>query len=437
MTNNFHDIIPPERRSIRNITTTHRHPRRPTRRIAEEGGEGGVPPANHSPVTPQIQNEDPSFFSRFGLWIVAGIAVIVFVLAFSLLFSGSTITITPKQQNVSIDGQFDSFRTAEVGQLAYELMSVERTSERTVPATGEGDVAERASGQIVVFNDFSTAEQRLITNTRFETPDGLIYRIDKPVVVPGQKKVAGQLTPGSVEVTVYADESGERHNIGLTDFTIPGFKGGPRFEGFFARSKTPMTGGFVGTRLTANESDIESARAELRTVLEDDLREQAGAEIPEGFHLFDGAAVIEFESLPQGSDNNLVVIQEKALLYGVVYRTDDIARFIATQTVAGYDQEPVEILNLSSLSFIFSNEDMLPLWEADSMSFSLEGAAGIIWLYDSGSLQNDLAGRSKDALPTILSGYPSIQEAQISLKPFWRRTFPTESEKITIERMLQ
>jgi len=114
----------------------------------------------------------PSFFSRFGLWIVAVIAIVVFVLAFSLLFSDTMVSVTPKQRDVFVDGKFESFRSAQVGQLAHEIMSIERTVSKQVPATGEEEVAERSSGHIIIFNDFNTAEQRLITNTRFETSDG-------------------------------------------------------------------------------------------------------------------------------------------------------------------------------------------------------------------------------------------------------------------------
>jgi len=64
----------------------------------------------------------------------------------------------------------------------------------------------------------------------------------------------GKTVPGSIEVTVYADEPLSKYNIGLTDFTVPGFKGAPQFETFYARSKTPMTGGFTGMEPVVEES---------------------------------------------------------------------------------------------------------------------------------------------------------------------------------------
>jgi hypothetical protein len=316
-------------------------------------------------------------------------------------------------------------------------MSVERTATKSIPATGEEDAEERASGQIVVFNDFSADEQRLITNTRFETPDGLIYRIDEPVVVPGQRSESGETIPGSIEVIVYADEPGERYNIGLTDFTIPGFEGSPRFEGFYARSKTPMSGGFVGTRLTASDGDLESARTELRTELDRELRAQAAAEVPGGYQLFEDAVFIAHESLSSGGSGNTVEVQEKGTLYGALFREEDFSRFIASNTIAGYEGEPVEARDLDALSFSIAERDTTRPWIDDSVSFTLTGNMKMIWLHDEARLRADLAGRAKDALPTILSGYPSIQEAEVSLRPFWRQTFPEDMEDITIERVVE
>ena len=99
----------------------------------------------------------------------------------------------------------------------------------------------------MIYNKYSAEAQIFVKDTRFETPEGKIYRIDRAVTVPGMKNSGGQTVAGSVEATVYADKSGSEYNIGFSDFTIPGLKGGLKYEKFYARSKTPMTGGMKGT----------------------------------------------------------------------------------------------------------------------------------------------------------------------------------------------
>jgi len=429
MPDTFRDIIPPERRSIRNITPSPRRSKRPQPEtpIHEERDQDEPPKKPWWGFSLQ--------FSRFGLWIVALVIVAVFALSFSLLFSGSKVMVTPKQRDVLIDGTFQtSLETA--GTLGYELMSIERVLSRTIPATGEEEAEERATGQIIIYNDFDSNEQRLITNTRFESPDGLVYRINEPVVVPGQQEVGGKTVPGSIEVTVYADEPGEAYNIGLTDFDIPGFRGGPRFEKFYARSRTPMTGGFVGARLTVEESAVEEARVELREELESTLLSEGATQVPVDFHLFDDATFIRFESLPNIDKDGEAEVREKAILYGVLFNKEELAKFVAQNTVAGFEEAALEITDFSTLAFSVIEKDAVRPWEDGTVSFMLTGTAHLVWIFDEVRFKEDLAGRAKDALPTILSGYTSIEQARIVLRPFWKRSLPKNPDKITIERII-
>ena len=111
----------------------------------------------------------------------------------------------------------------------------------------------------------SSDPQRLITRTRFQSPEGLIYRIAESAVVPGKTTKNGVDTPGSIEVTVFADEAGDKYNIKKTDFTIPGFKSdASRFKNIYARSSTDMTGGFVGKMKTILPADKATAIAKAR-----------------------------------------------------------------------------------------------------------------------------------------------------------------------------
>lgn len=428
MADSFRDIIPPERRSIRNVAPSTRRRKRPPPPSAETYGE--EPPLRHS------SREGGSFVSRFGLWIVAATIVVVFALSFSLLFSGSKIIVTPVQREVLIEGTFEAVYQEPNAPLSYELISLERTATKTVEATGREKVEKRAQGQIVIFNDFSSADQRLITNTRFETPEGLVYRIDSPAIVPGQQEEDGEVTPGSVEVTIYADEPGEDFNIGLTDFTIPGFKGGLRFNKFYARSKTPMSGGFVGERLTAEESVVAEARIELQSELLTELTDEATLQTPEGAHLFKDSVFITFVPLSSVDKGGQVEIREMATFYGMLFDKQQLAEFIAANTIAGFEDSPVEIDDISTISLRIENKETLRPWEGEVIPITLSGTAHLVWLFDEEKLKDDLAGRTKEALPTILSGYQSIERAKIILRPFWKRTFPDNVSKINVERVL-
>ncbi|MBT3730166.1 hypothetical protein HON59_01105 [bacterium] len=422
----FNDIVPPEKRSIRDIKNSHTKPR--TAPQVED---------NFDYNTAYDNGIKKSRTSRFALWFVAIIVIIVLILAFSLLFSGAKLSITPKQNNTIVDAQFAAAINADAGELSYEIMTIEKTDSRKVAATGRQEIEEKASGKIIVFNDFNSSSQRLIKNTRFETPEGLIYRINKSVVVPGQKTEGGETVPGSIEVTVYADETGEKYNTGLTDFTIPGFKGSPRFDDFYARSKTTMTGGFVGEKLTASSEDLAQAKTEIHTELRKQLMNEASSQKPDEFYLFEDTIFVEFESAGSIESGDEVEVTEKATLYGVLFNKEKFAGHIAENTIAAFDDEPVEISDVSTLTIkVLGKADSRP-WEEEEFEFTVDGGVHIIWTFDEEKLKEDLSGRAKAALPTILSGYPSIDKAEAVLRPFWKRSFPDKVGKIKIEKNLE
>lgn len=423
--NTFQDIVPSKKRTIRDIQNSRSRAHKPAPK----------PEDDFEYDTDYGGNIKRPRSSRFALWFVAGIIIIVLVLAFSLLFSGAKVSITPKQNKTLVDARFVAVLDGSAGELPYEIMTIEKTDSKKVKAAGREEIEEKASGRLVIFNDFNTGSQRLIKNTRFETPEGLIYRINRSVVVPGQKTEGGEKVPGSVEVTVYADEAGDKFNIGLTDFTIPGFKGSPRFDSFYARSKTPMTGGFVGEKLTADSADVEKAKGEIHTDLREQLLAEAFSQKPDEFYLFEDAVFVEFESQPQAEAGDEVEIIEKATLYGVLFNKEKFARHIAENTIALFDEGPVEISDISTLTVSTVDQEVRP-WEEGEFEFAVTGDTQIVWTFDEEKLKNDLSGRAKAALPTVLSGYPSIEQAEVVLRPFWKRSFPDKISKIKIERIL-
>src|SRR3989338_1226753 len=265
MNRSFDDIVPSGDRSIRKIAI-HRK-----RASAER-----KPPKEEEP--PRYEGRKRRS-SRVGLWIVAFVSIAILGFAFTLLFSGAKVVVTPKQRTVLVDSQFSAFKTPSVGELGYEIMTVTKEGSAEAAPSGESNVEEKASGTITIYNDYSTAPQRLIRNTRFQTPEGLIYRINESIVVPGQSKSGTTVSPGSIEVVVYADEAGEKYNIGLTDFTVPGLAGTARFTTIYARSKTPMSGGFVGREKVVNEQDGEEAKATLKEALKEELILEAKAQV--------------------------------------------------------------------------------------------------------------------------------------------------------------
>lgn len=424
----FGDIVPPERRSIRNITPSRARAARPyDGEPAEEGAPQARPPRRRRR-------------GRMSLVVVLLAVLLVAVAGFSLLFAGSRVVVTPKQKDIAVEGAFDAQHEAQTpGTLGFQVMTYSKSLSKILPAKGEEQVDKSASGTIVVYNDYSSTEQRLVKNTRFETSAGLIYRVADSVTVPGQQTAGGKTTPGSVEVTVYADKPGEEYNIGLSDFKIPGFKGDPRYEKFYARSKTPMQGGFSGVRPAVEEAELTAATEALKGEIATAIKEEAVAQRPEGFYLFNDMMFVDFDDISLTPKGDSVEATLNGTLHGILFNEAGFASFIAAQTVAGYDEGPVKIEDVSTLTVALeapaAGETVT--WDSEKLKVTVNGTARLVWSFDEAQLKTDLAGRDKAALATILSGYPSIEEAEVILRPFWKQSFPESPSDIAVETRLR
>src|SRR3989344_6461800 len=220
------DILPSgsdERRSIRNIPISPNH--RPSR-LGRPAGEEDYSRGNPSP---RLRLSRRTFWWTLAILGFGGLFIL-----FTTVFAGATVTVYPRTAKVDAPEKLEARLNAPPSALAYETFTVTRFATTSAPATGTRTVSRQASGLITISNSYSPASQRLIANTRCEAADGKIYRIRDSVTVPG---MSGGKT-GVTRASVYADSPGPEYNrSSATAFTIPGFKGDPRYSKFSARSE--------------------------------------------------------------------------------------------------------------------------------------------------------------------------------------------------------
>jgi hypothetical protein len=400
--------ISPQDRSIRNIEVRHKHPR-----------PEPPPPAPKAPRKPRRSKR---------IWWLALVIIIIAAalgLLLSTVFAGATLTITPRTAAVTLPPTILAALNAPVGTLPYQTLTVMQSATTTVAAKGTENVQKQASGTITITNTFSSASQRLIANTRFQAPDGKIYRIHDSVVVPGIK---GSLS-GQVSVTAYADSAGPDYNrTGTTGYTIPGFNGDPRFTKITATSG-PMTGGFVGTEPSVAPADLQSAQTKLEQQLSTAIDSTLVANLPDGYEIITGTTAVSYGSPTQtaaGSDS--ASISETATGNAAIVRVNDLAAAVAKQTVTGYADEPVTFDNPSAVTVSASSTA-----QTTTLQLQLGGSANLVWVFDPNALKTALVGKQKSDFESIIKSFePAIASADASIRPFWTSNFPTDPNKISI-----
>ena len=394
---------------------------------------------NYIKKNPQKTSQRKPFWSKLFLW--AAIFLILFGVVFFVVdhfFSSATVNVTPVAQNAHIDDDLIATKGYSASGVTFQFMSFNEEKTKEVTGTVAQKVQKKATGKVTIFNSYSSATQLLVKNTRLESPDHKIFRLDDAVVVPGAKISGGKVTkPGSVIVSITADAPGSDYNIGLSDFTIPGFKGDPRYSKFIAHSNTdsPLVGGFSGTTKTPTPQDISQAQGALKKDLENSALVDAAAQVPKNFSFFPGSVVLKFEEKPDevlDNGNTKITIDSTASVF--FFDTGALTNKMIADTLPKYTGAALSISNLQTLSFSFVDSvSNAVLTDLTQIHFHLTGDAVFLGTIDSQKLSSDLAGKSKDDFTDIISQQNNIERATVDIFPPWENVFPTNTKRISIK----
>lgn len=127
--NTIRDILPPEHR--------------PQRRSPQPTNDGPMHrsfEATREPKRinkrPRRNTKSPYLLITFGS--IIGVVILAFI--FSFLFGGAQVSVTPKTESLTVNGEFTAYSSKDNGLLVFETMMVEVSDSVIVPATGSSEV---------------------------------------------------------------------------------------------------------------------------------------------------------------------------------------------------------------------------------------------------------------------------------------------------------
>ena len=360
-------------------------------------------------------------------WGTAVVSIIIVALCIGALylFSGAKITIDPRVDTGSVAGTFTA--TYESGTLPFSLITVQKTASESVDAESTVTASDTAHGTITVYNEQEKA-QPLVKNTRFQTPEGLIFRIRDGITVPAARTGS----PGSLSVTVYADSPGADYNVGATTFTLPGLANTAQADQVYAKSTGAMSGGFSGTRPAVSQDTSDREHAKLAAMLSSQLEAEVTAKMKDGYVLVPGSIFSTYTPQNDAADGKGgVLVSEQANAVAVVFPESALARAMAPFIIGNeYANQSLLVASVENLT-LSPASDSAP--DASSeFSFTLSGEADLVWQVDTSKVAGAVAGKSRTAAQSVLSGFPEIAKAYLELRPFWRQSFPEDPLEITV-----
>jgi hypothetical protein len=194
-----------------------------------------------------------------------------------------------------------------------------------------------------------------------------------------------------------------------------------------------MSGGFVGNRKTVVESDrkaaFEKINSELRITLEKDLK----TKIPEDLVFLKEAVIFENKELSETESSSNVVIGSEVTAYAILLNKEDLSRLIAKNYLNGLADwtglQPF-IKDFSNLKISTKPSKIDNLTD---FNLKIDGQTSVFAQVNKDVLIGSLVGINRSQVPKIISQNPAILSLKVTLRPIWKRSFPTDLNKIDLK----
>ena len=293
-------------------------------------------------------------------------------------------------------------------------------------------VERKASGTITVVNAYSSDPQVLVATTRFETPDGKIYRLVHQITVPGATVSNGKLAPSSIDAAVVADKAGDSYNIGPVEkFTIPGFSGTDRYNGFYGTSKGSMTGGIVGDVPYPSDTDIAAAKEQATAAIQKQLSSTIASQVPDGFTVAQGSE----QSSMTGIDVNTVLdkdgkftVTARGTESAMIFKESDVLELLRQQGLHDLGlSNDFSVVN-KTVDYQNPSVDL----EKGTMTLPVQYHATFRHNIDTDAIQGAVLGDNAIALKTYVLAIPGVDKLTVAFWPFWVSHVPKNSARVHI-----
>ncbi|MDD5165020.1 MAG: hypothetical protein PHG25_00555 [Candidatus Pacebacteria bacterium] len=450
------DIIPANRRSIRDIPASQSSEKEAVSRATqkterkEKKSDQERPIAihrEHIPVEEPVEQAPPVKKARKQKkfpWALSIIGIVVLFAGVGFFisshFASATFTLVPKVLPVSVSGTY-IVPSAVPGSFGYETMNLSGTASTTVLATQGSYTETKAQGKITVYNAYSAQSQRLVAGTRLAGNSGLVYRLTSSIVIPGYTKLGTSNIPGSIVTSMIAEKAGEDYNISradsISDLKVIAYKGTAKYAGFYARLAGDVSGGFAGTRTIISPTVLASTTATVQNELVTDLERRLMNTVPEGYVMYPTIYAKSFVTPTVTSiDAKTARISVGATVYSAMFKKADFARFLAgASSTALFGSIGYTAPDIESISFTLANpKDFSPV-KKTNLAARINGSFQLVGDIPVDGIKKAVAGISLSKTRDILKKYVSVIDLAKSageINPPWIGTVPTDLSHISI-----
>lgn len=398
-----------------------------------------LPPVSREMVTaPPVKQVTVKGSGRWFWWSGAGIVLIAtMVTGYFFLRPEAIIALEPQTASQTVKLSLVGMVSQEgTSTIPVRYVEQEKTIRLTRDATGNASGnGTKSGGTITIINSFSEAVQSLVATTRFELPDGRVYRLVEGVTVPGVKLENGTTIPGKVDARVIADSAGTKYNISSGTFTIPGFKGSPKFEKIQAEAKGPFVGGREGTTSTTksvSEADLEKAKSAATEEAKRLVMDEWAGMLKAGEAVLAPSINMSLIGIPNApiagtATDTSFEYEARLLAKGFIINEAAVKSII--------DQQSTETggIALRPFRYAVNYGTILANFESKRVDLTVESKVLFRAPLNAETLKQGLLGQDEDGIRKYLSDHPEIKRLQVEFKPkVFIATIPDDPKRVTL-----
>lgn len=378
-----------------------------------------------------------NFTTRLGLGIgVLVVLIVLWIIGFVIL-PKATITINTDVSTTSVNTTV----TAQVGSSELDLenntipaerVQVEKIDSVTVPATGEKNIGQKASGTINLTNCIkSDGVQVVPAGTRFSSGSITFETLEQAILPEATFNFSGSQCKSKENgddktVDAIAVEPGEQFNI--SSKTLSSSVSGIEAVG------SDMTGGTNELVKVISQEDIDKAieslngisRSEALSELEAQLSEDSNRPIQESLVTNDPETVAS-PAVGEEADETKVTMTVNYSMLGV--SDDDLNEILNSEVQKNLGDTPVNIRDNGLNSINFSLAESTD--EADTL-LTIETVATIGPEVNEEQIKQDIVGKKRGDIEKQVEAIEGVRSVSVEYSPVWITTTPKSADKITI-----
>lgn len=436
-----------------------------------KGGKKAVDVTRLQSNKPKEKKDKPKFVlvapNRHALIALVVLSVFVLLTIIYIALPGVTVYLTPSatvlEKSVNITLADFQGNKAELDTHPPHMIAsypIEITTKKTVNnlTTGKkfSERGANATGKLTIINT-TNQEWPLIAKTRFQTKEGIVFRVTNGVNVPA----ATNQGVGKIDVFVIADPldaygviAGERGNITPTTFFLPGLKEDSRSK-LYAESKENMTGGITDYVSYVSKEDVESAKSRLKDDIVKDAIEELRQAVAEKTKLVEGATVYNLLEGEGAIKIGEVKIDVPADVEGKELKQFDVTGEVKISGVYYERDAMLEILKAELLLKKSPQKDLLRIsddstnyrifeWDENRGKIKLTANIKGIEQFsidpnkENGQrllkkIRDHIAGKDIEDAKLYMQNLPEINKVEIKSWPVWAPTIPKLPDNIEFE----